>query len=65
MSSRDIRPATNTMEIRLRGTAEECDLAIERLRQVFDVTFVSKSYPDHGSTLTRFYLQVRSPLNPR
>ena len=57
--------AKGTMEVRLRGTAEECDAAIERLRQVFDVTFVSKPYADHGSTTTRFYLQVRSPLEPR
>lgn len=47
------------MKIRIEGTHEETDAAVDAVREVFDVHEVSRFYPNRGdSVLGRVYLTV-------
>lgn len=48
------------MKIRLHGTLSELQESVERLKEVFEVVSVSKTYKDRGeSALYRVYVEVR------
>jgi hypothetical protein len=51
-----------SVKIRLRGTADACRQAAERLAAVFQVLSVSDPYPDRGhSVLVRVYIEAELP----
>lgn len=47
------------MKIRLHGTIDEVERAIEKIRSVFRVVSISNPYPDRRGSLYRVYVEVR------
>ena len=47
------------MKLRLQGTAEECEEAVELLGSIMLIQSVSEPYPDRGrSVLVRVYIEA-------
>lgn len=54
------------MKIRLEGTPDELDVAVELVKQTFDVREVSRFYSNRGdSKLGRRYVEATAPASPR
>lgn len=46
------------MKIRIEGTMDELEAAIQKLREVFCVTGVSRPYKNRNSDLCRVYVEI-------
>ena len=48
------------VKLRLTGTREDVDAALEKIKKTFDVLMVSRDYKNSNSRYVRVYLEVAS-----